>query len=484
MSKKKSAAMAAFTTRLDGWKNVLTGLGIKGKDKRKSSQVSWCQMTEVEADELFSGSDTARKIVSEVVADALSKGYDFKAEEEIAPELQSKLIEEGERLQVDAKIQEAWLTARQHGGAVILLIPNDLTKMNTPFVPEAVGEIKSLLVLSRWELAHDQVENDIRSSNYGLPRTYRINPKSARGANANETVHYSRLIRFDGDWLPKQNFIKNNYWHDSVLNKAQEPIRDYDNAVSAVSAALDDYSVGVMKIKNLQQMIAEDKDDLVVRRMEIANLGKSVSKTVILDAESEEFTYQDRQLTGVADCVRLISGRLVVVSKMPHTKILGESPQGSNATGNSTTKDYYDYVKSEQENYLDPRLRLLWKWILLAKKSPTGGKVPAGFELVYAPLWQEPESVQADVRLKTSQADEIDIRNGVLDPNEVAVSRWGSGEYSRRTQLMAERKEPTQDPKEAKAEADAEAAKAQADALKKAGGAPGAKKPPFGGKGT
>lgn len=439
---KKSKVMEAVkrAARMDGWKNILTGLGIKGKDRRKASRLEWEIMDETEADDFYSASDIARKVVGEVVADAFREGYELQADDLKKDKgLSGGLEEESQRLQVDDKLAEAWELSRLYGGSGIIAMPRDITKLSQPLIPESIDEIQSLLVLSRWELPRQTIETDVRSPNFARPKTYRICPRT--GADQmNEEVHHSRVLRFDGAYLTRIRYFRNNLWHDSYLNVCKDPIRDYDAALAAVSATLDDFSIGVMKMKDLTRNVAEDADDLITRRLEIMNISRSVAKMIVIDADSEEFTYQDRQLAGVADCVKLIAGRLVVASNMPHTKILGESPQGSNATGNSTTKDWYDHVGSQQRRFLNPRLIALWKWILAAKKSPTRGKVPMGLKALYRPLWQEPDSVQAGMRFQQAQSDQIYIQNGVVEPAEVAISRFGSGEYSNETQLIDDRK--------------------------------------------
>lgn len=432
--KKIPGKILKHVVNLDGWKNILTGIGVKGKDRRLMNKIEWDQFTEADAEELYAASDVAGKIVDEVVHEAFREGYELKFKGS-TPATLKLITAEGARLKVDERIQQAWKYARMYGGGAIIAIPTDLTKLNSPLIPEQVQQIKSLLVLTRWELPRGEIEYDIRDPNFGHPKYYRICPRS--GAEVmNERVHYTRVLRFDGVFLPRIKFIANNHWHDSVLNKCKTAIRDYDAGLAAISATLDDFSVGVLKLKDLTQSIAEDRDDLITKRLEIANLSRSIAKMVVLDADKEEFDYQDRSLTGVADCFKLIAGRLVVASNMPHTKILGESPEGSNATGNSTTKDWYDYVRAQQENYLDERLITLWKWILAAKTSPTKGKVPDDLEASYAALWQEPESVQATMRYTQAQCDDLNMRNGVLEPQEVRASRFGSGEYSTQTKLL------------------------------------------------
>lgn len=435
----KAVSIAQSVAKMDGWKNILTGLNVRGRDRRTFNILEWETMQEPDADNFFAGSDVARKIVEEVVYEAFREGYELQADSITADDLDACLAE-GERLKVDEKFQEAWRLARQYGGSGIIPIPRDVKLLAQPYTPTALDKIETLLVLSRWELPRQTIEVDIRSPNFAHPKTYRICPRT--GADQmNFEVHHSWILRFDGAYLSRILFFKNNLWHDSILNVCKDPIRNYESALSAVSSTLDDFSVGVMKLKDLSKAISEDRDDLISKRLEIANMSKSVAKMIILDAEAEDFQYQDRQLSGVADCVRLVAGRLVVCSNMPHTKILGESPEGSQATGNSTTKDWYDHVGSQQENYVDWRLMKLWGWILSCKKSPTNGVVPIDLKAVYKPLWQEPESAQSKSRFEQAQADASYIALGVLDPSEVAISRFGTGEYSTKTILADDRKE-------------------------------------------
>jgi hypothetical protein len=46
------------------------------------------------------------------------------------------------------------------------------------------------------------------------------------------------------------------------------------------------------------------------------------------------------------------------------------------------------------------------------------------------PLWQPTPGEQADLRLKTSQADQIEIQSQVVTPEEVAATRYGGAEYN------------------------------------------------------
>jgi hypothetical protein len=53
-------------------------------------------------------------------------------------------------------------------------------------------------------------------------------------------------------------------------------------------------------------------------------------------------------------------------------------------------------------------------------------------------LVQVPKKEQSEIRLKTSQADMIDINMGILTADEVAISRYSGEDYSIETQLSDE----------------------------------------------
>src|SRR5690606_37898715 len=114
-----------------------------------------------------------------------------------------------------------------------------------------------------------------------------------------------------------------------------------------------------------------------------------------------------------------------------HTVLLGEAPGGGmGETGKSERHDYYDFVSKEQEVLLKPALRQFIRLCFLNKSGPTKGQEPADWDIEFCPLWQEPESEVLDRKEKQARIDDLYIKNQTLTPEEIARSRFGSGEYS------------------------------------------------------
>lgn len=429
-----------FVTRLDGWLNLITGLGIRGKDKRLASFVQWYRHEEEFFEHLFAGDDTSSRIVCDLVEEAMREDWEYKS----ASEAQVKAIAE-KSLEFDfkTKLQEAWELARLFGGSAILYLTKGTEEMDQPMRENE--EVIAMTVLNRFELRAETISIDTNpaSKTFRMPTQYRLQIIEAGQSELNNLViHASRLERFDGAKLPRRLFIQNQYWHDSVLTRLYNGIRNYNTGHDSAAAIMQDFNVGVFKMRNLAELVAAGKEKQIQERIELANYSKSVIRSLIID-ESETYEEKSRNVTGLPELLQAGANRLVAGTNMPHTKLLGESPSGSNATGNSTTTAWYDYVAAQQKNYLKPKL------LNVVRKMVSG--LPKDLDVDFKSLWQQDETEQADTRLKVAQADAVYLDRNVVDPSEVAISRFGGKKYSMETQIDSDTRDvkaPVSEPAE------------------------------------
>lgn len=409
----------------DGWANAVTGVGMESQDKRLSARANWQRLSPEFLENLYGGDEIASRIVDLIPDEAMRKGWEFVG---IDPEQVVQVESICESMNVHGVVDEAWKMARLYGGALIYMVAE-----GDPGAPLQEGErIKALHVLTRNDvhIQSSDVESSFASKNWSRPNFYRLNLQMGADFKG-YPIHWSRLIRFDGHTLPRRTYIRNNYWHDSVLQRLYNAIRNFQISHDAAALILQDFNVGVYKMKGLASLIASGREDLVRQRLELINFGKSVIRSMILDDE-EDFQDVSRNVSGMAELLVKIGERLVAATDIPHTKLLGESPDGSNATGNSTTNSWYNFIEAEQENYLRPKLTDLFSKIL--------PPMPKEFSFKFKTLWQLDDNELADIRLKQSQVDATYIDRGVLLPEEVSKSRF-SGEYSVETELMKDEEE-------------------------------------------
>lgn len=437
MNHLKPAMQLVRAVVRDGWQNVLTGLGVAAMNKLSNTTISFSRMTEGDADELYSANDIARKVVDELPEEAFRMGYELMIPS-YTPEKIKRVTEWLNGAQLNTRFIQAWKAARQYGGGALVPVTDDVMNFAQPANPMLTRRITNFLVVNRWELTYDRINYDISQPGYGLPERYFLVPRggSFEGLDA-QTVHASRVVRFEGMYLQRRQFIQNGYWGDSVLNPLKDHLRNLDASLEGVALALQDFSVAKYKLKDLTQMLAADDggDEDITMRMQLVNLCRSIARCVVIDAEDEEFEYQQRNFSGVPDTLDHLASRLVAAcDHLPHTKVLGEGPEGFGKNGEGEQTDWYDYVRSQQKNYAEPLLVDLLKRVFRSRLGPTGGDVPE-FEIHWRPLHQLDEKEEAEAQKTRAESDQIYVDLAVLDPQEIRDSRFGSGKYSHQVQI-------------------------------------------------
>ena len=413
--------------REDGFMNAVTGVGTS-KDKRIYNTANWLNRTLEFYEQLYASDELASRLVDVIPETAMRNWIEFTTED---AEVIKAVEEKCKNLKLQQSILDAWRWARNFGGSILYLV----SKTGIPQEPLQEGEeIIGARAISAYDLRilSSDIESDFASENYSRPNYYHLNLQMGSRFHG-YPIHWTRCIRFDGDPVPRRTYIRNNYWHDSILNRLYNPIRNYQSANDNAATILQDFNMGVYKMKNLAALIGAGKEEVVKNRLELLEFSKSSINALILDSEDEDYVDHARNVTGLAEMLKQQANRLVAATDIPHTILLGESPDGSNATGNSTTQSWYTYVKAEQENYLRPKLDKIFDIVF--------NDVDNEFDYKFKSLYELNEQEEADLRSKQAQTDQIYLQNQVVDPDEIAQSRFGGAKYSAETVLDKEARE-------------------------------------------
>lgn len=415
----------------DGWENVFTGIGTS-KDKRTGGQIKRNMLQQRAAELLHDNDDLAKLAVNEVPDRGTSKWIDHKVgQEEGGIETVNKLVKEEKRLEVKKKFKKAWAWARMYGGAGIFISVDDGLDPKEPINLNRISRVNSLTVLHRYELNRGELNADITSSNYGMPETYTV---SGRTTSSAQEIHHSRIIRFDGSPLSQQEFENNDYWHDSVLNVLQDILRDYNGAYAGVAHAMQDFDVSILKLKDLASLIGGDDDDLIISRLKLMNLAKSVMGSILIDAENEDFETVSRQFTNVDKVLEKMDQRLTMAMRMPHTVVLGQgSTGGINGGGKTEDDNMNNLVSAQQTEVLEQPINYTNEIIQAAKQGPTSGKVLNSHTWGFNPLSEPSNKEVAETREIVAKTDALYLDRSVVSSMDVAGSRFGGDEYSMET---------------------------------------------------
>ncbi len=446
---KKPAAVAPVAAirndgspRTDSFQSMLSGLGVDTYDKRLQVVHQAKLLNAQQCSDLWRGNDIAARVVETIPNEALRQGFEVKVQTDDSSKISGKEISEKmsarmEELNVLATVLTAKKYERAFGGAAIFPVINDgSADLRLPLNEKAISAVQDLMIFEPTELQPASRYTKL-GRNYGRPDVYRINSPvqgkqaTASGEDINRGglfIHETRLIMFHGIQVSRQQNQESGFG-DSVLNRVYEILRDYDHSWAAIGHLLHDFSQSVMKIKGLMEYIATNGERAVQDRIRAAMYSQSVLGATIIDSE-EEFERKQTSMQGLPDMMREMATRLAAACDMPLTLLMGQSPGGLNATGESDIRFFYDRVASVQELGIRPQLERLAKLLFLAKDGPTNGIEPDGWCVEFNPLWQPSEKEVAEVRKLVAETDAKYIEYGVVDPSEVSEARFGGDAYS------------------------------------------------------
>lgn len=425
-----------IATRLDNWQNLVTGLGTSRDKTTHGSFVGRSRLPDTELAALYRDSDTARRILSTKPKETLRRGVEVSFGDDQKEEDRSEAKKELDRLGVFSKFIDGQIWGKLYGGALLIIGAEDGQAAGQPLNEEGIRTIKYLKVIDRRYISVESwYDNPSTDEKFGEPKVYRVNPR--RGASS--LIHESRVIRFGGAHTDDEEKDRLDGWDNSVMTYLYDPIRQFDAAWKASEILMVDASQGIFKIKNLMQYISGGKRSLLQARMELVDMGRSVARALLLDADGgESFERQTADFLGIDKMLDKFAMRLASAAEYPLTILMGQSPAGMNATGDSDLTWWYDTIASEQED-LKPRLKRLIGIILSAADSPV--TLPETWDISFLPLWQPSAKEQAEIEKITAERDAIYIDREVVHPEEIALSRFQNSGWSATTTIDRESRE-------------------------------------------
>lgn len=441
MGKLKTTAekIVASQERADNWSNMVNGLGDVTRDRTMATRFQASGASNVQYyEDIFAGDPIAHRIAVLPAKESLRQGFRLDLGDATGDN-QAPVMAEWDRLGASGILIEAMSFARALGGGAVFIGADDNRPLEMALDIPNVRNVAFLKALTRQELTPLTWYNDPRNpdpsirSKFGEVETFTMNVPSDGGPNAISplVIHESRLLIFEGVVTTHRRRSLNQGWGDSIYAQIDGTLSQLAQAVSGLSNALSDADQGIFKLEGLLDILkAGSEGDAAIRqRLSLLQHGRSVARAIALDAKSESFEYVSRSFGGYSEGIYALMFILSASCGIPVTLLFGQSPSGLGATGESDVRFFYDSIKAEQELRLMPRVRRLLEIIMSAADGPMGGSPPEEWSLTFMPLMQSSPAELADIRLKTSQADTIDIDAGIISADEARQSHFGGDEY-------------------------------------------------------
>ncbi len=405
--------------RLDSWVSAITGLGGL-RDKTRSARVAgFVPLTLYELDALYHGDDLAAKIVSALPEEAMRLGWETDSEE---------LDRALDRWQVAQLFLDAWIWGRLYGrGAILIGTADRLGAMHEPLDVSQIGkgDLAFLYVLDGQDLTVADWFTDAGNKNYGDPRTYFVNVQhnahggDSRGLASGQRVHASRLIMFGGARTSERQRLRNQGRDLSVLQVCNDVLRDVDQTWRSVMCLMQDLSQAVFKGKGLIPIVAEGRSDVLMDRMQIVDMARSVARAVVVDADDESFEHTGAQnVTGVDPLLIRTFTRLAAAADIPLTVLMGVSPAGLNATGESDIRIWYAKAEKAQRLVAPQARRLSY---IIAKAE---GLEWCDKDISWPSLWSATEKEKAELEKLQADTDNVRVQSSVLTADEAFLVRF------------------------------------------------------------
>lgn len=397
---------------VDGLVNVASGLGV-GKAKRDHNQFTYAMLNQYQQLEAaYSTNWIAKRICDVPAADTTREWRRIKSDGA------EQIHNYEDELCVQQMVKEALIWARLYGGSAIVMITDqDLTKpLNLNRIKK--GSLKNLLVFDRWDLGTFKLNTwDVLSPNYLFPETYNI-----RGGSLN--IHWSHVIRFTGELLPRRLLQQTQGWGDSVLRKCIDDVADMVAAKDGIAELMQEANVDVLTRNNLSDELTTDQDDAIIKRYSLFSQMKSNIQMALLDGE-EQYDRKTLNLSGVAPIIEQFITWISGAAGMPVTKLFGTAAKGLNATGEGDKSNYYDEIRGIQTGSLAMSMRQLDEVLVRSAL----GTFPKQFDYIWNPLEQSNEVDIANAELLRAQKNRIYLEDQIITTSQVQRNLQSSEEY-------------------------------------------------------
>lgn len=414
----------------DSLVNVLSGKGVAGRDTKKANTWERSDYDYDLLDTIYSEHWLARNCVDVPANEAAAKWREI-CTPKITPEQKTAFEKFEKKQKVKGKFREAARLARKYGGAAIYIAVEgvDITAELTPKQVKKGARI-NLIVFSRNDLTPSlsNLENDEMSPNYGKPKMMTIR-KSSR------ITHISRFLIFSGPGIAdtQTSTMEDRFWGRSILDSSLiSAIERVDSAMDSLGASLDQATVDILKIPGLFLKLADPEATRLLRaRVAEGAMTRSVYRMSLVDKD-EDFVRAEAtgSLSAGAQVLQMLLQIPSGATGIPVTKLLGISPGGLNATGDSDLSNYYGLLGTIRSESFESNLEILDALFCMSLFGTTF----ADWEMSWPPFWETDKVQESTIAAQRLQSI-VSLVQGQLLPEKVALKQiFEDGTFSALTE--------------------------------------------------
>ncbi len=381
---------------IDSVINAVSGQGTRRDSATALDFIFTGYLPKSTLEAMYTGSHIARKSVDIIPEDVGKNGWlpiirgSNRSREEIKSVCDA-IEERFEELDLTRKIINGIKSARLYGGSTLYTVIDngisvDVSSPMPPLERLSKGCLVNVVQLDRWWVnVQGQYDYNLNSNNYGYPSHYSVVTPHTQNYETSKldsqpvnsgSIHWTRMLRFDGAWLPFYLRLANQGWHQSILDKMSHPLKGHQSLLQALQTLMQKTHSPVYKMKDFANSIhSKGVFDEMKARISYANATTGIFNMPIMDME-DDLRIDNYDFAGIDNLLSAWRIEISASSDVPESILWGGSPGGLNATGKGEAVTYYDRIRAEQAA-IKKKIRYLYQLISV----DLFGKVQEGLDV-------------------------------------------------------------------------------------------------------
>jgi phage-related protein (TIGR01555 family) len=323
-----------------------------------------------------------------------------------------QIEEEATSLNIWGSLRDNSAWGRLYGGSIAVHMVRG-QNYTTPLRVDSVskGQYKGLIVLDRW-MVQPSIEDLVTEEGpfIGQPKYYFVTAQAPglRGVK----IHYTRVIRAEGNKLPYWQTVAENMWSQSILERIYDRLVAFDSATAGAAQLVYKSWLRVYSLEGFRELVAMGGKALegLVAAISMMARFQSIEGITLIDSKDKMEAMQHGAFAGLAEILIHLGQQISGGFQIPLVRLFGQSPVGLNSTGESDIKTYYENINNLQVRHYKMAVTLTYR--LLAQSL--GIKLGEGFGVNFKPLWLLEEGDKAEIAAKDGATIGKAVEDGLI----------------------------------------------------------------------
>jgi hypothetical protein len=213
-------------------------------------------------------------------------------------------------------------------------------------------------------------------------------------------IHHTRCIRLGGIKLPYWQAITLQFWGESIYERIWDILLALNSSTQGIAQLMYKLHLRTYAVEGLRQLVATGGTALagLMAQINFMRQTQSNEAMTLLDSKDKMENFQNSTISGASDVLVHFIEQISGAVQIPVVRLMGQSPRGLNATGESDLRTYYDEIARQQKSALMVPLTNVYRCIV----QSLGMEWPEGTTIGFKPLYQLDANEKAEVSTRVT----------------------------------------------------------------------------------